>query len=139
VNLTDHDLKQISESTLSRLTHEQLIGFTLRLLSDLRDTRRQLNIKPDKPSRNQNQSSNEPLPTKHAGKYFHSDEDCRNYLGYLRSNFKEHLSRNLSARTVNRQVAIVSLLIDFLCFDCDLKKSNCPGTPASLTQTGVWQ
>ncbi len=124
VNLSDHDLKQINESSLSNLTHEQLMGFTLKLLSDLKETKKQLKEKSDKTNKRQNQNSNKDLPIKHNGEYFNDDEECRNYLEYLQSKFKEYLSHNVSSRTANKQVAIVSLLIDFLCFDCNLKKMD---------------
>jgi hypothetical protein len=121
VKLTDHDLKQINESSLSNLTHEQLIGLALKLLLDLKEIRRQVKGKSHKANTKPNQNSDK-LPARHNDRYFHDDEECRNYLEYLQSKFKEYLSRNLSSRTVNKQVAIVGLLIDFLCFDCDLKK-----------------
>ena len=124
MNLTDHDLKQINESSLSNLTHEQLVGLTLRLLSDLKQVKKQLKKKSDSTNRKLNQDSNKGLPIKHNGGYFHNDEECRNYLEHLQSKFKEYLSRNLSSRTINKQVAIISLLIDFLCFDCNLKKMD---------------
>ncbi len=124
MNLTDHDLKQINESSLSDLTHEQLMEFTLRLLSDLKETRERLKKKSDRTNKNSSPNSNKYLPINHNGRYFDNDRECRNYLEYLQSKFKEHLSRNLSSRTVNKQVAIVGLLIDFLCSDCDLKKMD---------------
>lgn len=123
MNLTDHDLKQINELSLSNLTHEQLMGFTLRLLSDLKETREQLKEKSDRTNKRSSLNSNK-LPINHNGRYFNNDKECRNYLEYLKSKFEEYLSRNLSSRTVNKQVAIVGLLIDFLCFDCNLKKMD---------------
>jgi len=123
MNLTDHDLKQINELSLSNLTHEQLMGFTLRLLSDLKETREQLKKKSDRTNKRSSLNSNK-LPINHNGRYFNNDKECRNYLEYLKSKFEEYLSRNLSSRTVNKQVAIVGLLIDFLCFDCNLKKMD---------------
>ncbi len=124
MNLTDHDLKQISESSLLNLTHEQLMGLTLRLLSDLKETKMQLKKKSNKTIKNSSQNSNKELQKKHNSGYFQDDEECRNFLEYLQSKFKEHLSRNVSSRTANKQVAIVGLLIDFLCFDCNLKKMD---------------
>jgi hypothetical protein len=122
VKLTDHDLRQINESSLSNFTHEQLMGLTLKLLSDLKETKKQFKKKSDIPNKKPNHNSDK-LPVNN-DIYFHDDEECRNYLEYLQSKFKEHLSRNLSSRTVNKQVAIVGLLIDYLCFDCDLKKMD---------------
>lgn len=50
-----------------------------------------------------------------------SDErEFRAYLEKLRKEFETYLSAKLSKRTIYKHSLIIGLLIDFLCFDCDL-------------------
>ncbi len=46
MKLSAHDLKQIDENTPSKLSHEQLIFFSLNLISDLKEARQLLKEQP---------------------------------------------------------------------------------------------
>jgi len=124
VYLTKHDLKQIDESSLSNLTKEQLIRLALRLVSDLKETKKYSEKKPVVKHITSTLNENKLSRENKATGYFENDNECRDYLEYLQSKFKEYLSRNLSSKTANKQVAIIGLLIDFLCFDCNLKRMD---------------
>jgi hypothetical protein len=121
MNLTNHDLKQINESSLSNLTREQLIRLALRLVSDLTEIKKFPEKRPATTNTITTINANKLLRENKKIGYFENDNECRYYLEYLQAKFEEYLSRKLSSRTVNKQVAIVGLLIDFLCFDCNLK------------------
>ena len=51
MELTDHDLKQLDEAYLSKLSPEQLLGLSEKLLQDLREARDRLNERPQNSSR----------------------------------------------------------------------------------------
>jgi hypothetical protein len=51
---------------------------------------------------------------------FSDDDAFRTYLEQLRKEFEVFLSDKLSKRTIHKHSVIIGLLIDFLCFDCDL-------------------
>ncbi len=127
MKLSAHDLKQIDENTPSRLSHEQLIFFSLSLISDLKEARQLLKEQPKAATQH---NKEEPkfdsiLIDNHENIYFHDDIECRNYLELLQKYYKEHLlSCDLSQRTINKKLGIVSRFVDYICFDCDLKKMN---------------
>jgi hypothetical protein len=52
---------------------------------------------------------------------FSDEQQIREYLEHLRKQFEISLSSKLSKRTINKHSAIIGLLIDFLCFDCQLR------------------
>lgn len=51
---------------------------------------------------------------------FSDEREFRAYLEKLRKEFEVFLSDKLSKRTIYKHSVIIGLLIDFLCFDCDL-------------------
>jgi len=51
MQLTEHDLKQLDEEYLSKLSPEQLLGLSEKLLKDLREARDRLNERPQNSSR----------------------------------------------------------------------------------------
>lgn len=127
MKFNDHDLKQFDEKTLSKLSHEQLVFFSVNLISDLKEARQLLKEKPNISIQHDNElyRFDSILINNHENIYFHDDLECREFLEFLQKKFKEHLlSKDLSQRTVNKQIGIVSRFVDYICFDCDLKKMD---------------
>jgi hypothetical protein len=49
---------------------------------------------------------------------FSNEDQFREYFEEILKEYERYLLSQLSARTVRKHTAIISLLIDYLCFDC---------------------
>ena len=127
MQLTAHDLKQIDEDRLLKLTHEQLIYLSTKLLSDLKEASQLLKERANTkiPTKHEELSFDSILINNHKNIYFHDDMECRVFLELLQKHYMEHLlSGDLSQRTIKKRIGIVSRFVDYICFDCDLKRIN---------------